>query len=48
MLLPGLVDALLGHLTLRFLLQLWVELLYEPVEALHLLVLDLAALHSAL
>ncbi len=33
-LLPGLVYALLGHLVLRLLLQLWVELLYQPVEAL--------------
>ncbi|AHJ95300.1 hypothetical protein Hsw_PB0010 (plasmid) [Hymenobacter swuensis DY53] len=33
MLLPGLVDALLGHLALRFLLQLRVEFLHQPVEA---------------
>jgi hypothetical protein len=31
--LPGLVDALLRYLTLRFLLQLWVEFLYQPIEA---------------
>ena len=39
MLLPGLVDALLGHLALRFLLQLRVEFLDQAVEALHFLVL---------
>lgn len=48
MLLPGLEDALLGHLTLRLLLQLRVELLHQPIEALHFLVLGLATLHLAL
>jgi len=43
MLLPGLVDVLLGHLALRFLLQLGVELLHQSIKALHLLVLGLAA-----
>lgn len=36
-LLPGLVDALLGHLALRFLLQLRVELLHRPIKTLLLL-----------
>lgn len=47
MLLPGLVDTLLGHLALRLLLQLRVELLHQPLEALYLLVLDLATLYPA-
>jgi hypothetical protein len=47
-LLLDLAHALLGHLALRFLLQLWVEFLHQPVEALYLLVLGLAALNSAL
>jgi hypothetical protein len=34
-LLPGLVDALLGHLALRFLLQLRVEFLDQPIAALY-------------
>jgi hypothetical protein len=33
MLLPGLTHALLGHLALRFLLQLRVEFLYQSLEA---------------
>ncbi|WP_161787118.1 hypothetical protein [Hymenobacter sp. IS2118] len=48
MLLPVLVEALLGHLALRLLLQLRVEFLHQPVEVFHLLVLGLAALHPAL
>ena len=47
-LLPRLVDALLGHLALRLLLQLRVELLAQPVEALYLLVLGLAVFYYAL
>ena len=31
--LPGLVEALLGHLTLGFRLQLRIEFLYQPIEA---------------
>ncbi|SMB79776.1 hypothetical protein SAMN00120144_4218 [Hymenobacter roseosalivarius DSM 11622] len=48
MLLFGLAYALLGHLALGLLLQLRVEFLRQPVEALDLLVLGLAALYPAL
>ncbi|SMB79815.1 hypothetical protein SAMN00120144_4229 [Hymenobacter roseosalivarius DSM 11622] len=48
MLLTSLAHALLGHLALRLLLQLRVEFLHQPVEALDLLVLGLAPLHPAL
>lgn len=45
MLLPGLLEALLGHLGLRLLLQLRVEFLHHPVEALYLLGLKLAPIY---
>ena len=45
---PGLVDALLGHLARGFLLQLWVELLYQSIEAFDLLLLGLATRYPAL
>lgn len=48
MLLLGLAHALLGHLALRFLLQLRVQFLDQPVEALYLLVLGLAPLYRVL
>ncbi len=40
--LPRLAHALLGYLALSLLLELRVELLYQPIEALHFLVLGLA------